>query len=109
METKKNYRYLILILLITASNLLGNQPKATNTPWDTVIAKLQVIESMNRPDLVRVVLTQKLFSNYDLSADDYAKFYDKFLKKPPDQQVEFLKRVENILLKMMQKVQQIRR
>jgi hypothetical protein len=109
MKTQKIFKYLLLVLLITASNILGNQTKTTNTPWDTVIAKLQVIESMNRPDSVRVVLTQKLFSDYDLSADNYGKFYDKFLKKPPDQQVEFLKKVENILLKMMQKVQEIRR
>lgn len=109
MKTQQIFKYLLLTLLIIASNLLGNQTKTTDTPWDTVIAKLQVIESVNRPDSVRVVLTQKLFSDYDLSADDYGKFYDEFLKKPPDQKVEFLKRVENILLKMMQKVQQIRR
>ena len=89
--------------MIFSSNIYGDENKTTDTPWDTVIANLQIIESMSQPDSVKNALTQELFSNYQIKAGDYEKFYNKFFKKPLDQQTKFLKKVEEIILNRINK------
>lgn len=99
MEKQKIFKYLFLtLLLILSSNIYGEKTKTTDTPWDTVIANLQIIESMTQPDSVKTALTQELFSDFQIKSEDYEKFYNKFFKKPPDQQTKFLKKVEEIIL-----------
>jgi len=46
-------------------------------------------------------MTKELFDNYDLQAADYSRFYNNFLGKAPEQQLNFLKKVENIILEML--------
>lgn len=96
------FRNLMLVLiLVISTDVFAEKAKTTPVPWDTVIAKMQVIDSMNQPDSVKSGLTQELFSDYNLKADDYINFYNKFFERPPDRQVKFLKKVEEIILELM--------
>jgi hypothetical protein len=88
------------------SGLSAESASANEAPWDTVMAKLQIIESSKEPDSVKTILTQDLFSEYNLTADDYGKFYAKFLKRSPEQQVKFLKKVEDVILEMIKQQQE---
>lgn len=105
MRNRQIFNHLILIIiLVLSTNVFGNKAKTKETPWDTLIANIQIIESTKEPDSVKTAMTKKLFSDYHIKAEDYEKFYNDFLKKPPEQQAKFLKRVEEIILKLMNKI-----
>lgn len=96
--------YFLLLIIFIISVMLQAEPENADVPWDTLMAELQIIESMNEPDTVKAGLTHELFDNYDLQAADYSRFYNNFLTKPPEQQLDFLKKVENIILEMLKQV-----
>lgn len=101
------YRILFITFLLGCGGILSAEPGAAgDAPWDTVMAELQIIESMNQPDSVKTILTRELFSQYQLSADDYGQFYERFLRRPPEKQLEFFRRVENIILERIKQEQQ---
>lgn len=97
------YLFLLLILLLS-TQIFGNDTKAANAPWDTLVANMQIIESMKKPDSVKTAMTKKLFSDYQIEAEDYNNFYDDFLKKSPEQQAKFFKKVEEIILELMNRI-----
>ena len=92
-----------VLLMLLPKNASGAPKNAKETAWDTVMANIQVIETMNEPDSVKNTLTQQLFSKFDLTVQDYRRFYDNFLKRPPEKQAAFLKQVEEIILEWMNK------
>jgi len=89
------------LLMLLPNNVSAGPKDAKETPWDTVMANIQVIESMNEPDSVKNTLTRQLFSDFQLTAEDYRRFYNDFLKRPPEKQAAFLKQVEEIILEWM--------
>lgn len=89
--------------MITPNHASGAPVDSKGTPWDTVMANIQVIETANEPDSVKNALMQQLFSDFKLTAEDYRRFYDDFLERPPEKQAAFLKRVEEIILEWMNK------
>jgi len=94
--------HIFLLIIFVISGKLSAEPEQKNeAPWDTLMAKLQVIESMKQPDSVKAAMTKELFDNYDLQAADYSRFYNNFLEKTTEQQLNFLKKVENIILEML--------
>lgn len=96
------FLFVTMLVLLPISAFAGPED-AKEIPWDTVMANIQVIESANKPDSVKNTLTQELFSEFQLTAEDYRRFYDAFLKKPPQEQAAFLKRVEEIMLEWMKR------
>lgn len=90
-----------ILLALWTKDGFANPKDSGAIPWDTVMANIQVIESMNEPDSVKNTLTQQLFSEHHLTAEDYRRFYNDFLKRSPEEQAAFLKSVEGIILEWM--------
>lgn len=98
----------LLMILVISGKLSAASDQNVEVPWDTVIAELQVINAMKQPDSVKAALTQALFDKYDLQAEDYSRFYNNFLAKSPEQQLTFLKKVENVILEMLKQKYEVK-
>jgi hypothetical protein len=94
---------IFVAFLIKPNDVSGAPGGSKGTAWDTVMANIQVIETMNEPDSVKNALMQQLFSDFQLTAEDYRRFYEDFLKRSPEKQAAFLKQVEEIILEWMNK------
>jgi hypothetical protein len=65
--------------------------------WAPVIRDLQMIMVSNSTDSVKVKEIQKTFDNYQITVDDYQKFYSAMIKKNPQNNVQILKEIEKLI------------
>ena len=91
----------ILLAIFVFFNLLNSAnsfPKENQTTaWDTVVAKIKIIDSGKQADSIKAVLIHQVFNEYEIRLEDYHNFYREFFIKSPEKQVEFLKQVEKII------------
>jgi hypothetical protein len=80
----------------SSSPQYGNEEQFTAV-WDTVVAEIQIIESLNQPDSVKSALMVDLFQRYNLTEKDYRSFYDHFSNLSPEDQRKFMERVKAVL------------
>jgi len=93
--------FAVVIMLTAHSQLLAQSDKTvveTLAPWDTVLAEIQVAEQISAVDSMKCQLLKDLFDRYQITAQDYQKFYKNFMKKPLQTQQVFLDRVKSILI-----------
>lgn len=74
----------------------------TEAPWDTVMAEIQVIESLEKPDSLKDGQMKALFARYRIGSEDYRQFYEHFLQRSPEAQQQFIQEVKSILQALTQ-------
>jgi len=101
--------YLIsFFLFITNVHLFAQKSEEAHTsvPWDTVIAEIQTIKAAGLPDSTEKLLLLKIFNKYNLTIQNYIKFYNHFFQKSIDEQIHFLNKVDKIITDQMRKERQ---
>ncbi|MCB0305696.1 MAG: hypothetical protein KDI38_18180 [Calditrichaeota bacterium] len=71
-------------------------------PWDTLMAEIQVIESLEEADSLKDGQMKALFARYQVGSEDYRRFYEQFLQRTPDAQQQFIQNVKSILQALTQ-------
>ncbi len=97
----KNLFFSMVIVLIGYSQIFAQSDKIvveTVAPWDTVLAEIQIVEQISAVDSIKSQLLKGLFERYQITEDDYQKFYENFMKQPVQFQQQFLDRVKEILI-----------
>ncbi len=95
------YTIVMFCLIIFNANATGEPKDFEQAVWDTVIANIKVIESLEQPDSVKNGLIQDLFEDYQVTANEYRHVYKKLINQPPKQQQQLLKRIKSILQKLI--------
>jgi hypothetical protein len=90
----------LLLIFIPPRITYADETNVT-TPWDTVVAEIQIIEHSTVEDSLKNKLMAELFTRYNLTEKDYRSFYEHFLVLPPKQQREFLERVKTIVPRLV--------
>lgn len=75
---------------------------ATEAPWDSVMAEIQIIESLEEADSLKDGQMKALFARYRVSSEDYRHFYEHFLQRSPEAQQQFIQEVKSILQALTQ-------
>lgn len=102
---KANFFSLIFFWMIGVlfTPLLAEDDKTVDAPWDTVMAEIQLIESLTQADSLKNMLMTDLFQRYQITDQDYRAFYADFLTRRPQQQYDFLSRVKAVLLEYIKR------
>lgn len=92
-------------LLITALFAPGkgvcNEEPRHNSAWDTLVAEIQIIESLNQPDSTKSQLMSELFERRRVRLEDYRQFYDDFYRQPFEEQQKFVERIKTLVPQLL--------
>lgn len=93
------FRLSIFILMTGAFRLTAapSSPPRQDVPWDSLVAQIQIIESINQSDSVKTALLNEAFAARHLTVEEYRAFYEGLLQKNPIEQRRFFERVKAIL------------
>lgn len=89
----------LLVGAVAQNNLAGAH---TEAPWDTIMAEIQVIESLEEADSLKDGQMKALFTRYQVGSEDYRNFYEHFLQRTPEAQQQFIQEVKLILQTLTQ-------
>ncbi len=97
------FLWLIPVLVFSwHTSYAESAPGRTTVPWDSVMAHIQLIKNASMADSVKYQMIESLFARYQITAKDYQHFYEIFLKKPVEEQQEFIDRMRRILQEINQ-------
>ncbi|MCK6619022.1 MAG: hypothetical protein HUU32_05105 [Calditrichaceae bacterium] len=91
---------LITALLAPGKGGCGEEPRQSSA-WDTLIAEIQIIESLNQPDSTKSQLMSELFERRQVSLEDYRRFYDDFYRQPFEEQQKFVERIKTLVPQLL--------
>jgi hypothetical protein len=95
--TKAHIFFTLIVFQVLLPGFVLADEEQFTAVWDTVVAEIQIIESLNQPDSVKSALMVDLFQRYNLTEKDYRSFYDHFSNLSPEDQRKFMERVKAVL------------
>ena len=73
------------------------EPVPEMVPWDSILARIQIVEALSEPDSIKKSYMSKIFNQYMLTIDDYRQFYLSFETSSMDKKQQFISDVKEIL------------
>lgn len=98
---------LITALLAPGNGVCGEEPRY-GSAWDTLVAEIQIIESLNQPDSLKSQLMNELFDRRRVSAEDYRQFYEAFYRLPFEEQQKFVERIKTLIPQLLNLTKEMR-
>lgn len=95
--------------LFWLSTCSTQSPPSTSRDWALIIRDLQMITVSSMPDSLKQTEVKKVFESYQITLEDYQKFYSKMTEKDPQSSLPILKEVEKLFTEDMKTEANIQR
>jgi len=97
---------LSLVTIIFGQGCQSKKSTAKTGDWPEILEKVIVAARIPGPDSLRYTRIQDIFDQYNITAADYKKFYDRYVEQNPVSSISLLEQVEKLMSENMQKAQQ---